>query len=378
MMLAAGLGTRLRPLTAAVPKPAVPLCGVPPLRFNLALLASAGVEKVVINTHWRKEAIEDAAGDPGDLGLEIQFSHEPTILGTGGGLKNVSRFFEDETFLLVNGKNLFDADLEGAFAFHVRSRAVATMILRPYPEGASYSPIEIDSRGRIRRFATRAPREASVGEARPMTKQELSGGDSGASEQSDERVEGLIRCMFTGVHVLEPRVLDYLPPDRPVCINAHGYKSMLRAGEEVCGFLQHSGYFAEPSTPERYLAAVLDLVGGKVDLERFARGGVDPFSGSLEPIPGARVHESAVVHASAHLEPPCWVGPEARVEAEAKVGPLAVLERGVLVREGARVSRSVVWSSTEVAAGEDLLGVIASGVERVRADASPLAPITRE
>ena len=251
MVLAAGLGTRLRPLTARRPKPAMPLCGVPPLRFTLARLKAAGVEEVVVNTHWLPEVIEAVVGDPAELGLTVRYSYEPTLLGTGGGLKKVAEHFQDETFYLVNGKLLFDADLEGAVAFHRDHQALATMVLRPYPEGSRYSAIEIDEGGRIRRFVDQFEW------AGPLTK-----------------------CLFTGVHVLEPRVLEYLPPAIEVCINAWAYPRMMAADEVVCGYLQTAGYWAEPSTPARYLAAVEDLLEGKVDLARFREGGADPFAGT--------------------------------------------------------------------------------------------------
>jgi mannose-1-phosphate guanylyltransferase len=336
MLLCAGLGTRLRPLTEHLPKPAVPLCGVPPVRWNLAMLAAAGVEEVVVNTHWRPEAIRAAVGDPAPLGLEVHFSHEPEILGTGGGLKAVARHFEDETFYLVNGKLLFDADLEGAVAFHRARQAVATMVLRPYPEGATYGAIEIDEAGLIRRFVGRF-----------------------------EHPGPLTRCMFTGVHVLEPRILDYLPEGEAVCVNAHGYVRMIEAGETVCGHLQPDRYFAEPSTPSRYLAAAMDLVDGKVPMARFRAGGVDPFAGFETPAPGLRIHPSATLAPEARLEGSVWVGPGAQVAAGAVVGPSVVIESGAAVGPGARVSRSVVWTDTVIGPKERLDGCVAADGERV-------------
>lgn len=343
MILAAGLGTRLRPLTEAVPKPAVPICGVSPLRLNLALLASAGVEEVVVNTHWRADAIREAAGDTEELGLRVHFCHEPEILGTGGGVKNAAAHFGAERFYLVNGKILFDADLAGAAAFHVERDAVATMVLRPYPEGCGYNFVGTDSRGRIRVFG--APDDEATA-------------PGGSCE----------RALFTGVHILEPRVLDYLPAGEPSCIKAKAYLPMIEAGEMVCGHLQEAGYFGEPSTPARYLSAIGDLLRGELDLERFRAGGVDPFSGTAEPAPGARVHPLAEVSTRARVEPPCWVGPGAKVAEGATIGPGTVVESGALVGCGAKVVESVVWPKSEIGTGEDLYRVIATGPDRVPAD----------
>ena len=338
MVLAAGLGTRLRPLTARRPKPAMPLCGEPPLRFTLARLKAAGVEEVVINTHWLPEVIEQAVGDPAALGLTVHYSHEPQILGTGGGLKKAAEHFQDETFYLVNGKLLFDADLEGAVRFHRDHQALATMVLRPYPEGSRYSAIEIDDGGRIRRFVDQFEW------AGPLTK-----------------------CLFTGVHVLEPRVLEYLPPAIEVCINAWAYPRMIAADEVVCGYLQTEGYWAEPSTPARYLAAVQDLLAGRVELARFRAGGVDPFAGTTGDDPGIHVHPDAKVGEWVQLEPPCYVGPGVELGAGCEVGPGAAIEAGAVLEPGAVVTRSVVWPGTVIRGEERLDKVIALKGHRVPA-----------
>lgn len=341
MVLAAGLGTRLRPLTTALPKPAVPLCGVPPLRYTLARLSAAGVREVVVNTHWLPEAIHRAVGDPADLGLTVHFSHEDPILGTGGGLKKVEARFRDAPFLLVNGKLLFDADLEALVAFHEARGAVATMLLRPYPDGATYSPIEVDPEGRIRRFVGRFEWDG------PLEK-----------------------TMFTGVHVLEPRVLDALPAGVEVCINQTAYPALIGQDAPVYGFVQRAGYFAEPSTPARYLAAVRDLLSGAVDLERFRAGGVDPFAGCEDRGGRCFVDPAARVHPSARLTGPLWIGPGAEVGEGSEVGPLVALEGGARVGPGARLTGTVVWPDTAVGREEILEGTIAAGDERVRVDAA--------
>lgn len=336
MVLAAGLGTRLKPLSTRLPKPAMPLCGVAPLRFTLARLAAAGVDEVVVNTHWLPEAIEAAVGDPKSLGLTVHFSHEPEILGTGGGLKKAAEHFQDETFYLVNGKLVFDADLEGAVAFHRERKALATMVLRPWPEGSGYSTIEIDESGRIRRFVDQF-----------------------------EWAGPLTRCLFTGVHVLEPRVLEYLPPAIEVCINAWAYPRMIAADEPVFGYLQAEGYWAEPSTPGRYLAAATDLLEGRIDLTHFQAGGVDPFAGTAGDEPGIHVHPDAEVGKWVQLEAPCYVGPGARLGAGCEVGPGAAVEGGAELEAGAIVVRSVVWPGTVVRGDERLDGVIALKGHRV-------------
>jgi mannose-1-phosphate guanylyltransferase len=146
MVLCAGFGTRLRPLTDKVPKPLIPLCGVPLLRYNFALLKNAGVHEVVVNTHHLGKAMEEgAAAIAKDLGLALHVSREEKhILGTGGGVRRAQAMLGG-TFFLLNGDMIFDVDLAAALAAHRQAGAVATMVLAPYPPGATYASVEVDA-----------------------------------------------------------------------------------------------------------------------------------------------------------------------------------------------------------------------------------------
>src|SRR5207248_1976894 len=147
MVLCAGFGTRLRPLTDQIPKPLVPLCGVPLLRYNFALLKNAGVNEIVINTHHLAAAMEQGAlALARDLGIALHVSREHKhILGTGGGVRRAEATLGSETFFLLNGDMIFDVDLRAALAAHRKAGAIATMVLAPYPRGATYGAVEIDA-----------------------------------------------------------------------------------------------------------------------------------------------------------------------------------------------------------------------------------------
>src|SRR5438105_13823420 len=187
MVLCAGFGTRLRPLTDRVPKPLVPVCGLPFLQYNFALLHHAGVRDVVINTHHLGAEMEKGARELAHrIGIDLSISNEKGhILGTGGGLRHAAQLLGAETFFLLNGDMLFDVDLLAALKAHRERGAVATMVLAPYPKGASYGAVELDAEQRVRRIAGRGvPPEP-----------------------------GLLRTHFTGVHVMEPEVLSRLPAE---------------------------------------------------------------------------------------------------------------------------------------------------------------------
>jgi mannose-1-phosphate guanylyltransferase len=310
MVLCAGLGTRLRPLTERVPKPAVPVCGVPLVRWNLALLAGAGARRAVVNVHHLPEAMAAAAEEAARaVGLPVAISREPVIAGTGGALREARALLAGaDAIVLVNGDILFDVGLGGALAAHRASGALATMVLLPMPPGAPYATVDLDARGAVRRIAGRfGP-----------------GGDA------------LRPWHFSGVHVLSPEILDRVPAEPFECdVNRHVYPALLETGQ-VRGLVT-SGYWNDLGTPARYLAANLDVLGGGVPLARFR--GVAP----------ARAGAGTIV------------------EAGASVGADAVLGARCRVPAGASVRRAVLWDGTALAPGERVEDAIAAGELRVPA-----------
>jgi len=338
MVLAAGLGTRLRPLTDWLPKPAVPVCGLPLVRYAFARLAAAGARRTVLNTHhlaavMGRVAQESAAA----TGLDLALSHEPDIAGTGGALRQAAVHLAGaEAIVLWNGDVLFDLDLAPVVAGHLASRALATMVLAPMPENAGYAAVEVDDARLVRRIAGHGP-----------------GGP------------GLEPLHFTGVHVLSPALLDEVPASPFACdVNRHVYPPLLGAGL-VRGVVA-GGYWNDLGTPERYLQANLDLLAGRVPLVRLH--GADPFAG-LSPFgrPGAWVAPGAHLSEGAALEAPAVLGRGARVEAGATVGPGAVVGAGARIGPGATVRRAVVWENTEVLPGEQVVDAVAAGPVRVPA-----------
>jgi mannose-1-phosphate guanylyltransferase len=332
MVLCAGFGTRLRPLTDKVPKPLVPVCGLPLLQYNLALLHGAGVREVVINTHHLGAEMEKGARElAARIGLLIEVSSEKGhILGTGGGVRAAAHLLGNETFFLLNGDMLFDVDLDAALAAHRAHKAVSTMVLAPYPKGATYSSVEIDGEQRVRRIAGRgAPAEA-----------------------------GLTKTHFTGVHVMEPEVIARLPADGEADINRTAYVKLIHEGAVVHGFLQ-AGYWGDLGAPRSFLRANLDVLDGKVPLGRFSPL-ADPRAGMVERTPGVFVHPSALIDSQARFEAPALIGPRCMIGPDAQVGPHAILAAGVRVDPGASIVRAACWDGTHLGSGEQVKDEIAA------------------
>ena len=337
MVLCAGFGTRLRPLTDKVPKPLVSLCGVPLLRYNFALLENAGVKEIVVNTHHLGPAMERGArAIASELGLGLEVSREEKqILGTGGGVRNAQAMLGRGTFFLLNGDMIFDVALDAALASHRKSGAVATMVLAPYPRGATYAAVEVDAEMNVRRIAGR-----------------------GAGQDPS-----LTRTHFTGVHVLEPELIARLPAEGESDINRMAYVRAIHDGAKVNGFLQH-GYWGDLGAPRSLLRAHLDLLEGRLPLRRF-RPHADPFSGCEQRGPGVFVHPSARVEAP--LRAPTLIQEGAIVEAGANLGAGVVIGARARVDSGAQVERAVLWEGTHVAAGERVVEQIAAPGIRLEA-----------
>jgi NDP-sugar pyrophosphorylase family protein len=236
MILAAGLGTRLRPLTNHLPKPLLPVANRPLIHYNLLLLKRYGITDVVINLHYYADKLRGALGDGSELGMRITYSEEPEILGTGGGLKKVSNFFSNRSFILINGDILVDVNLDKVVEYHHRKKALATMVLREDPEVERWGTIEMDSQGRIRRIL----------------------------EKGNWVGEKLVRYMFTGIHVLEPQIFNYLP-DSGFSTIIDAYTEMVKKDERVFGYVM-TGYWMDLGTPERYQKAHQEMVKGLLKL----------------------------------------------------------------------------------------------------------------
>ncbi|HXC62365.1 MAG TPA: NDP-sugar synthase [Nitrospiria bacterium] len=236
IVLAAGFGTRLRPLTNNTPKPLLPVGDRPLIQYNLQLLKKYGITEVAINLHYHGEKIREALGDGRQLGMQILYSEEPEILGTGGGMKKAARFLSDGTFLAINGDILVDINLDKVVEFHRLKKAAATMVLREDPQVDTYGAIELDSEDRIRRFL-----------GRPVW-----------------QGKKLSPYMFTGIHVLEPRILEYIPSHgfSPI---TDAYVAMLKKNEGLFGYLM-KGYWRDLGTPESYQQAKTEIKEGTVRL----------------------------------------------------------------------------------------------------------------
>lgn len=237
MILAAGLGTRLRPLTNTTPKPLLPMGGIPLIVWNLLLLRRHGFHEVVINLHYLAPMIEQALGDGSTFGLRIQYSHEPVILGTGGGIKQAESYFSGEPVLVLNGDTLVELDLEALMAFHRSKKAAATLVVRKDADAATWGLVEVGQEHRIVRITGKGLTETCP----------------------------TVPRMFAGIHILEPRLLQDVPKGVMSSI-IDPYVAAISRGDTVLGY-DLNGYWSDIGTVERYEQAEQDVRAGLIRLE---------------------------------------------------------------------------------------------------------------
>jgi len=242
MVLAAGQGTRLRPMTENTPKALVPVAGRPMIEYALLLLRHYEIREIIINLHHLGAHIEDRLGDGKSLGLKITYSRESQLLDTGGGLLRAKSFLQGGTFIVINTDALIDVELAEAIDFHRQASAAATLVLRPDELADEYGSMDIDARGRMCRFLDSKAPGAPIGATRKL--------------------------MFTGVQILEPKIFDYMTfagAKEKFSTTKHIYPRMLAHGEALFGFC-FDGFWQDLGTPERIRDAEEQLRGNTARL----------------------------------------------------------------------------------------------------------------
>ncbi|MBX7147756.1 nucleotidyltransferase family protein [bacterium] len=235
IVLAAGFGTRLKPLTNTTPKPLIPVNGVPLIVYNLLLLKKNGIKDIVINLHYLGKQIEDYLGDGKKLGLKIRYSYEPKILGTGGGIKKASLLFKNKKpFFVLNGDIIHDVPLKKMWKAHQKKKTMATLCLIESPLSKKLGTLYVNSKKEI----------ISVLE-RPASNYKT------------------LHTFFTGIHIINPETLKGVNPKKPSCIIRNVYIPRLKQGQKLGAFL-YKGYWNDLGTLKSLAKTRKDIEKGKV------------------------------------------------------------------------------------------------------------------
>ncbi|MGI8701816.1 MAG: sugar phosphate nucleotidyltransferase [Nocardioidaceae bacterium] len=331
VIVAGGVGSRLRPLTQFTPKHLLPVAGVPFAEHQVARLAAAGVARVVMATSYHADAFRPVLGDGDRWGVTLVYVREPTPLGTGGAIRNVADALTsgpDEPVLVLNGDILSDSDLTAQLARHAEASADVTLHLVEVADARPFGCVPTDSIGRVTAFVEKSPHPVS-------------------------------RQVNAGCYVFRRRVIDAIPAGAVVSVERETFPGLVAAGRSVVGYL-HGGYWLDVGTPQALVLASADVVLGVVGSAAY-------------PHPPAehRVADDAEVARSATLSHGTSVGPGALVGPGAEVAG-SVLCAGAVVERGAVVTDSVIGRGARVGAATVLRGsflgdrsVVGAGCELV-------------
>ncbi|MCP4668251.1 MAG: nucleotidyltransferase family protein [Deltaproteobacteria bacterium] len=295
MILAAGLGTRLRPLTLKMPKALLPVANRPLIDRTIAYLKAQGVSRIVVNAHHCHRRMVEHLANNHAFGMGMDVRVEPDILGTGGGIKNTADFWDAEPFIVINGDILTDIDLSQAYEMHQRKGALATLVLHDY---GPFNQIRVDRALDIRDIARETP------SGRPG------------------------RLAFTGVHVMDPALLTYIPEgvfsDIIDC-----YRGLIKSGIPPKAHVVKGHYWRDIGTVRSYVLANREYV----------------------------MKENRLLAA-----------PNCRIDPSVTLAEWAVIGENGNVEEGAEIRRSILWEKVKVRKGVKVIDSIVTSSKEVASD----------
>ena len=323
MVLAAGLGTRLRPLTFELPKPMVPVLDRPVMAHIVDLLDRHGCEQVIANLHYFPDTIRDYFGD------RLVYREEPELLGTAGGVRNCADFLDDGTFLIISGDALTDIDLTAFVARHKQAGGIGTLAVKRVANTREFGVVLHDADGRITGF-----------------------------QEKPDPAEALSDLGNCGMYLFEPAIFDYFPRTPFVDWANDVFPALLE--HDVPFHIHEMGeYWNDVGSLQELKEGTFDALRGELRVEV-------PGEQVAE---GVRICEGTELTDATLIEPPVWIGRDVTIGAGVRLqGPLAIGD-GVTIGAGAALKDSVVLPGTEIAAEAILVGAIAGTtgiVDRLR------------
>jgi mannose-1-phosphate guanylyltransferase/mannose-1-phosphate guanylyltransferase/phosphomannomutase len=314
MVLAAGLGTRLRPLTYEITKPMVPVLDRPVMEHILELLERHGFEDVVANLHYFPDSIREYFGE------RISYRFEEELLGTAGGVRACSEFFGAEPFVVISGDALTDIDLTALTARHREAGGIATLAVKTVQDTREYGVVLHDAEGRITGFQEKpAPEEA---------------------------LSDLGNC---GIYVFSPQIFDYFP-ERPFVDWANDVFPVLLENDIPFHIHEIEEYWNDVGSLAELRQGTFDALEGHLQLD----------VGGEEVRPGVRVGAGSALPEEAEVEGPVWIGEDVRIGRGVRLTGPIVIGDGAAIGEGAQLRASIVFPGGTVAEEEILIGAIAA------------------
>ena len=330
MILTAGEGTRLAPLTDDWPKALFPIGDRPAISYIFEILKQYGIKEIVLNLHHLGDLIEKTLGDGSRYSVRLTYSQEDDLLGTGGGIRKARRFWGQEDILVVNGDNLLDLNLEKLRLFHQAAHAIATMVLKPMGTHPEYTPVYLDKDSYV---------EAIGGKTRPA--------------------QGYA---FIGTQILSPELVKQLPPNGQACLIKDGYQKILRSRKapgRIGGFIT-TGYWREISTFTSYWEANMDFLKGR--MPAYFYRGRDEFTRR-----GLHVGRDCRIGPRVNFYSPVYLGDGCTIGGGTMLGSRVLVGAGSTVGEACRLQDVIIWPDSKIRKGSRLQDVIVTPFGKIKA-----------
>ncbi|MGD9117490.1 MAG: NDP-sugar synthase [Dehalococcoidia bacterium] len=308
VILVGGEGTRLRPLTCNTTKAMVPILNIPFLEYVLRYLRGHGIKNVILAMSYLPDRIQNHLGDGSELGVRLSYAVEKEPLGTGGAIQN-ARAHLTEPFFVLNGDVLTGIDLANMMKLHRKVKPKVSIALTPVDNPTMYGVVETDHEDMVENFVEKPG--------------------------LDEVTTNMINA---GIYILDPEVLEYIPPATPSMVERHLFPLLLEKGEPILGYPSDS-YWIDIGTPEKYLKAHHDLLSGEAPALAAYWNNLDQQT---------RREGEHQIHQSASIEGPVLIGEGCRVDKWAVLKGPAVLGPHCQIAEGACVEGAVLWQGVKL------------------------------
>lgn len=327
VIMAGGFGTRLRPLTCNIPKPMVPVANKPMMEHIVNLLKKYGITEIVSLLYYQPEVIMDYFGDGSDFGIKMHYVKAEADYGTAGSVKNAQKYL-DERFIIISGDVLTDFDLAKAVEFHEQSNAISTLLLTHAENPLAFGVVITDKNGKITRFLEKP----SWGEVFSDT-------------------------INTGIYILEPEALDYIPEKEDFDFSKDLFPRFLNEKKNLFGYVA-DGYWRDIGNLEEYIEAHKDLLSGEVRPPKMFENGeqmIDPsarVSNNANLVGSVIIGKNAVIGNNATISN-AVVGDNSQVEEDAKLDG-AILWEDVSVGARAKLKTNVICNRTIIGSGTEI------------------------
>lgn len=308
MIMAAGVGSRLMPLTTDIPKPMVPIVNVPVMEYCVRLLKNHGVEEIIANTHYLPKVITDYFSDGGKFSVNLRYSYEEQLLGTAGGVKNNS-WFLDETFIIVSGDALTNINLTEMYKFHKEKGALATLALKPVKDVTQFGVVVTDRNYKVTAF-----------------------------QEKPKKSEALSNLVNTGIYIFEPEIFEYIP-EGFYDFGKELFPKLVELNERIFGYPTQD-YWCDVGSLNVYKQANWDVLN-----ELFSLKGIETNPIKSEELLGRKMGDGNVV-----IGGNCIIGKNVKLK-DCIIWDNCIIEDNVVVEDAIIGANSIIGEGTVIKPG---------------------------